>query len=321
MAVDYSDPRFQEVETQKQEAMTELNQTYDGMIGATDQHYQSQIDAIGDYAETQKKLQQEQTDFAIEQVEQQKEQAKKDYTKEQAGAYVDWKKQSNAYGVNAERLAAQGMTKSGYSESAQVSMYNAYQNRVATAKESYDRAALNYDNAVKEARLQNSSILAEIAFNALQSQLQLGLQGFEYKNSLILAKADKKTELDNMYYQRSQNVLNQINSELALAEQKRQFDVQMAKSYSSGGSGSGGYAIGKDNGEELVKAEETNNTKLFAASVMRPRETSRLRGKIYGKSFSSYRDYISIVMQKWYGEGKLNESEVSYLKAYYDIED
>ena len=227
-AVNYEDPRFGQVESDKQQAMTELEQTYAGMIGESDKYYQAQIDATKEWSNTQQQLQQDQTDFTIQQVEQQKQQAHKDYVKEQSGAYVDWQKQSNQYGANAEQQAAAGMTNTGYSESSQVSMYNTYQNRVMVARESYNNAVLNYNNAIKEAQLQNNSALAEIAYQALQTQLQLSLEGFQYKNNLILEQANKKVELDNEYYDRYLAVLDQINTENAMAEEQRQFDATYA---------------------------------------------------------------------------------------------
>lgn len=226
--INYDDKRFTEVESDKKEALSELENTYSGMINNSDKYYQAQIDASKQWADKQTQLQQEQTDFAIEQIEQQKDQAKKDYTREQSGSYVDWQKQSDQYGANAEKMADNGMLNTGYSESSQVGMYVAYQNRVATARESYNNAVLNYNNAIKDARLQNNSALAEIAYQALQQQLELSLQGFQYKNSLILEKANKKTELDNIYHQRYQDVLNQINTENALAEEVRQFNKNHA---------------------------------------------------------------------------------------------
>ena len=222
--VNYEDERFGQVESDKQQAMTELEQTYGGMIGESDKYYQAQIDASKEWADKQSQLQQEQTDFTIEQIEQQKDQAHKDYVKEQSGAYVDWRKQSNQYGAEAEKMASAGLTNTGFSESSQVGMYNAYQNRVTTARESYNQAVLNYNNAIKDARLQNNSVLAEIAFQALQTQLELSLQGFQYKNQLLLDQANKKIELDNTYYNRWQDVLNQINHENAMAEEVRQFE-------------------------------------------------------------------------------------------------
>lgn len=226
--VDYDDSRFKAVESDKTEALSDLEKTYAGMINNSDKYYQDQINASKDWAEKQSSLQQEQTDFAIEQIEQQKAQAKKDYIKEQSGAYVDWRKQSNEYGANAEQMASAGLTNTGFSESSQVSMYNTYQNRVATARESYNNAVLNYNNAIKDARLQNNAALAEIAYNALQQQLELSLQGFQYKNQLILDKADKKTQLESEYYSRYQDVLKQINTENALAEEVRQYNESLA---------------------------------------------------------------------------------------------
>ena len=222
--INYNDERFTKVETEKNAALSDIEKVYSGMADSSDAYYQKQIDASKEWADKQSELQQEKTDFAIEKIEQEKAQAQKDYIKEQSGAYVDWQKQSNAYGANAEQMAASGLKNTGYSESSQVSMYNTYQNRVATARESYNRAVLNYDNAIKDAMLQNNSVLAEIAYNALQQQLELSLQGFQYKNQLILEQANKKVEMDNMYYGRYQDVLNQINTENAMAEEIRQFN-------------------------------------------------------------------------------------------------
>lgn len=227
--INYNDERFTNVKAEEKAALTESNKTYDSMISNSDKYYDKQIQASKDWADKQTEIQNQQTDFAIEQIEQQKAQAKSDYTKEQSGAYVDWQKQSNPYGAEAEQRASVGMTGTGYSESAQVSMYNTYQNRVATARESYNRAVLNYDNAIKDARLQNNAALAEIAYEALQKQLELSLAGFQYKNSLIIEKANKATELKNTYYARYQDVLKQINQENALAEEVRQYNESLAE--------------------------------------------------------------------------------------------
>ena len=228
MAVNYDDERFTEVTADKNDAIKESDTMYNDIIADSTKGYDDQIQASKDWVETQTDLQNKKTDFAIDEINQQKEQTRKDYLKEQSGAYVDWQKQSNQYGVNAEQMAATGMTGTGYSESSQVRMYTAYQNRVAVARESYTRAVLNYDNAIKEARLQNSSILAEIAYQGLSEQLKLGLEAMQYKNALLLEKAKAKREIDSEYYSRWRDVLSQINTENALAEQQRQFDANMA---------------------------------------------------------------------------------------------
>lgn len=228
MAVNYDDKRFQEVKNQEATAIKNVNNTYSEMINSSNKFYQEQIDASKDYANTQKEQQQAQTDFTIEKVNQAKEQAKKDYTKEQKGAYTDYQKATNQYGANAETLASQGLQNSGYSESTRTNMYNTYQNRYMTARESYNQAILNYDNSIKEAQLANSAALAQIAYQALQTQLELSLQGFQYKNQLILQKLEAVNQEKDRYYTRYQNVLQQINTENALAEQIRQYNESLA---------------------------------------------------------------------------------------------
>ena len=232
MAVDYSinyeDERFKNVEAERDQRLQEVNETYNNMINQSDEFYQRQIDAARDYATTQQDLQNQQTDLAVNEINQAKEQANKNYIREQKGAYADWQKESNRYGATAEQMASSGLANTGYSESSQVSMYNTYQNRVATARESYNLAVQNYDNKIAEARLANNSKLAEIAFQALQQELELSLNGFQYKNTLLLDQIGKQQDINNIYYNRWQNVLDQMNTENALAESIRQYNEKMA---------------------------------------------------------------------------------------------
>ena len=210
----YEHPKATELKAKKEisnQAQTDLdksNAVYDSMIDQTDKFYKQQADAVDKWGQTQTQLQQDRTDFTIDQINQQKAQAEKDYAKEQKGAYTDYQKQTDEYGVNAEAMASQGMAGTGYSESAKVSMYNQYQNRVAVARESYNKAVLEYENDIKEARLQNNSVLAEIAFNTLQQKLTFALQGFQSKNSLILEKLNQGFAIDDRMYARERDAIS-----------------------------------------------------------------------------------------------------------------
>jgi hypothetical protein len=221
------DPELEKVKEAERSELDHIEDTLGEQIAEVDSYYKDQSDAIGKWGEEQKAQQNAQNQFTVNTINQQREQANKDYIKEQSGAYVDWQKQSNAYGASAEAMASSGLSGSGYSESSQVAMYNTYQNRVASARESYNRAVLNYDNAIKEAQLHNSSILAEIAYNTLQNQLALSLQGFQYKNNLILEKANARRQIQSLYQSKYMDVLNQINTENARKEQIRQFDESL----------------------------------------------------------------------------------------------
>lgn len=261
------DKRLTQIEKETNAEVKESDKMYDGMINEADSYYDEQITAAENWGDKQAEIQQAQTDFTIEKINQQKDQAQKDYLKEQSGAYVDWQKQSNQYGVNAEKQAENGLAFTGYSESSQVAMYNQYQNRVAVARESFNRAKLEYDNMMEEARLQNSAALAQIAIQTLQTTLEISLEGFQYKNSLVLEKANAKANIKDRGFSKYQSTLSQINQEKALAEEirqyneslaeeKRQFDESMAlskaKAYSSGG---GGYvgALTDDSGNDTAQ--------------------------------------------------------------------
>lgn len=225
--VDETDPRLKGITQEENKAIANSDALYDEAIKNSDAHFDKQIYAVKDWEGTQTKLQNKQTDFAIDQIEQQKGQAKQDYIKEQSGAYTDWQKQSNQYGANAEAMAAQGMGKTGYSESSQVSMYNTYQNRVATARESYNRAVLNYNNAITEARLANSSALAQIAYESLQKQLELSLAGFQYKNTLLVEMANARRAISQDYWSRYNAMWGNIHNENVLNEQVRQHNKEI----------------------------------------------------------------------------------------------
>lgn len=254
---------FADVEAEQAATLNEIGRNYDNAINTYQEQIDKQSAAMDAWATEQKRIQQAQNDFAIQKINQQKEQASQDYTKEQSAAYADWQKQSNQYGVNAEQMAEQGMTNSGYSESSQVSMYTAYQNRVATARASYDRTILNFNNAITEATLQNNAALAQIAYNALQSQLTLTIEGLQYKNNLIIEKSNQKLAAKQVYHNQYLDVLDQINKENSLAEEVRQYNETLAEEKRQFDATHGGAVIGDaldvDDGTTTTPATETGD--------------------------------------------------------------
>lgn len=102
--INYEDQQFKDVEAGKKAAISDLEKTYSGMISDSDAYYKAQVDATKEWERKQSELQNQQTNIAIQEIEQQKDQTQKDYTKEQSGAYVDWQKQSNPTGVQAEQI-------------------------------------------------------------------------------------------------------------------------------------------------------------------------------------------------------------------------
>lgn len=285
------DSRYTKITKQENTDLKNVNKLYDSMINNSNKFYDDQVNAVKDYQKTQTDIQNEQNKLAMDKINQQKEWANQDYVKEQKASYADWQKQSNQYGANAEANAK--MINSGYSESSQVQMYTAYQNRVATARESFNRIITEYDNQMNEAITQNKAKLAEIAYNSLKERLSLALEGFQYKNTLLEKKLTAQNDVKDRYYNRWQDVRSQINTEKALKEQIREFNenLKLEKqklSLSSGSSGGGSYrsyssrsSSGSKSGSVKISKSKKKSSKAKSSSGWSTNLTKVVNSKGY----------------------------------------
>lgn len=135
-------------------------------------------------------LQNEGTEFTIQQINQQKEEAKKDYEKEKSGAYTEYQKYIDPYGTQAEQVAMNGLSNSGYAESLKTQAYVAYQNRATALRESYNSIIQDYNNQITSARLQNSAALSEIYSSAVARRLQLLMEYSIYNTDGLYNNTD-----------------------------------------------------------------------------------------------------------------------------------
>jgi hypothetical protein len=285
--VDPNDERLLDAKAEGEAILTDYEANMENAITANDKAKDSALAEIGVDAngnvtkgsatEALINAQNAQTEFAIEKIEQQKGQAKADYIKEQSGAYKDWQKQSNPYGVNAEQMAAQGMQNTGFSESSQVAKYNQYQARVTAARESYVKIIQDYDNGMTQARLQNNSALAQIVADAMEKRLEIVTQ-FAMKNQeLLTTKAQQVASIKQQNYQNYMSVYNQLMEENKLAEEIRQYNETMAfqreqfnwqkaqaAKASSGGSSSG--SSGRSSSQNTAKSGGRGSSKSTKVS-------------------------------------------------------
>lgn len=217
--INTQDSRLTTIENQRGQDITNTQNEYNQMIGNTDQFYQNQINTAKEIADRQAQVQNASTEQQIKEINQQREKTERDYQKEQRGAYTDYQKQVNEYGVNAEVMAARGLANTGYSESSQVSMYNAYQQRVATARQSLADSQQNYDNLIAQARINNDTKQAEIANELARAQAEYALQGFQYKNTLIESRQQQLNQLNSRYDARYNTMLGVMENELQAKRQ------------------------------------------------------------------------------------------------------
>lgn len=128
--------------------------------------------AIESYASDYNKILDQSDEYLLNNYNTQKQKAEQSYTQEKSAAYTDYQKQVDPYGVQAEQLASSGLSNSGYAESLKTQAYVAYQNRQAVAHQSYQDALVSYNNAFAEAKMQNDSQRAALAFQTFQMQLE-----------------------------------------------------------------------------------------------------------------------------------------------------
>lgn len=323
---DYIDPNNERLQDAKAQGESNLKEYETSMNAAISSNNQAKNDALNEIGKMESNgkwtpgsatanladAMNKQTDFAIEEIKQQKEQAKKDYIKEQSGAYTDWQKQSNAYGANAEAMASQGMQNSGYSESSQVSMYNQYQARITAAREAFVRISQDFDNNMTQARLQNNSALAQIYADAMAKRLEIATQ-FAFKNTeLLTTLAQQKAAIKQQNFSNYLSVYNQLLDEQqhkdslqlqrdSLQLQRDQFNWQKqkyeeSKTTSSGGSGGSG-TIKKTSSGGSSKTKKTKKASKQTKKIIE----NAIGGAASGKKTSEPTPDMASVLALGYG--------------------
>lgn len=221
------DERLQNLHAEKQDELDKYNDTYDRLIEERNQFTQQQQGLVDQWEQTQKDIANQNLQYQQDLYNQEKQKAEDSYQKEARASYVDYQKEVDKYGVSRENVAANGLSNSGYAESSKVDMYNTYQNRVATARESLNNIKLEFDNAIKEAIMANNATLAQNALQALQQKLDIALEGFNYKDTQTQNKLSWENEINNNYYNREQDVLDRIERENQQKEAIRQWEEEM----------------------------------------------------------------------------------------------
>lgn len=222
------DERYQKLATEKQVALDNSNKTYEDLLNQNTAYSNSVNDYLKNYQNIQNNQFDKQTQFQVDLQNQNKEQAEKDYQREamaSKNAYYDF---INPYGVQAEIQAQNGLNRSGYSETTKSQAWTTQQNRTAQAKANLNQAKLQFDNAIKEAYLNNDANKAQLALEILQQQQQEALRNFNYTSDTKLNQLNNSQNLDSEYNNRYNTLYNQIQQAKADAEAIRQFNENLA---------------------------------------------------------------------------------------------
>ena len=219
--------RVNNVYNEREKALAENNSMYEGLINNAGEMRDQQNQFLAEQESIQNANLDKQLDYQRGLIDQQKEEASKNKAVEEKKAINDYTSYTNPYGLQNERLYGAGLGKSGVSETSKLGAYTTYQNRVATANASYQKAVTDYDNALNQAILNNDVQKAENALNKLKLQLQNNQDYYSNVSSLSQNKLKNQQDLQSTYMDQYNNVYNQIYNEQKQAEAVRQYNENL----------------------------------------------------------------------------------------------
>ena len=222
------DERLAQIEKAKLEAIENSNNTYNQMHQDNQNLLDQQTNYANEFEKTQNEALDKQLELYKQNIEQQKKTAQENYEVESRKAENDYVAYNNPYGYQAEMMASKGQLNSGISQTAQLGSYNAYQNRLATANKTMQDAFTQYDLDMNEAIVNNDVQKAQNALEKLKMILGYTQNFYDTKNTITQNQLSNSQALDQSYYGRYMDMVNQINTEKELAEKIRQYEQNLA---------------------------------------------------------------------------------------------
>lgn len=217
------------------------------MYNDLENKYSDNLNQQNKLLEEQSKIQTDQVDANTNQVlnriNQNKDYAEQDYQKQARGAYQDYQKMVNPYGVQAENAYAQGLGKAGYAETSKLNAYNTYQNRYASARNDAQRAKTEFDNEIAEALLSGNKDKAQIALNKLQQQMTNMWNNLNLQTGLTNNRISSNQWLEQFNYQKEQDAIANKLAREQFEYQKQQDALDRASSYNRSYSSSNDYTF------------------------------------------------------------------------------
>lgn len=177
------------------------------------------------------------TQQAVDELERNKQKTDQELLKTNRALYTDYQKQINPYGVNAERLAEQGLANSGLAETTKANYYNTYQTARTEATNNANTIKADFDADIVKAR-QNGDI------QKAQSALEL----YKQKIADLSNFYNLRFNVDQFNYQKQRDTVSDSQwkqqfdyqkqrDKVADKQWQKQFDLTKKKVVSSGSSG------------------------------------------------------------------------------------
>lgn len=223
---DQNDPALTAYDTQMEAALAEEQKHASQASKELENLKNDTMASIDSDQEKQEELVQSGLELQEQKLNNEIAKSEKSMRAEKADAYADYQKEIDPYGINAEYRASQGLNRSGYSESAKVAAFTAYQHRVATARAAFEQAKTEYNIAMEEAK-QNANVeLANISAKSLQQKLTATMQFFTMNDSIYNNSLANRISIQNHYNTQKNNEWEKINKKLAAEEEARRWNQE-----------------------------------------------------------------------------------------------
>lgn len=162
------------------------------------------------------------TQQAVDELERNKQKTDQELLKTNRALYTDYQKQINPYGVNAERLAEQGLANSGLAETTKANYYNTYQTARTEATNNANTIKADFDADIVKAR-QNGDI------QKAQSALEL----YKQKIADLSNFYNLRFNVDQFNYQKQRDTVAdsqwQQEYDLSKSQWDKQFKYQKSR--------------------------------------------------------------------------------------------
>ena len=243
-----------------------------------EQKYSNNMTQQNDLLNQQSTIQNQQIDAntnqTLSEIEHQKKYAQQEFNKEARGAYQDYQKAINPYGVQAENMFSNGLGNSGYSETSKLNAFNTYQNRYATARQSTDRMMDEFNNEMAQARLEGNREKAEVALNKLQTQMDNLWNQLSLDTSLTQNKVGYNQWLKEFEYQKDQDALANALAREQFEYQKQQDAISNSRNYYNNG------ATLVDSNNEIQDTTENNNQDYVENNQVSESQLNNITGNV-----------------------------------------
>lgn len=241
------------------------------------------------------------TQQAVDELERNKQKTDQELLKTNRALYTDYQKQINPYGVNAEKLAEQGLANSGLAETTKANYYNTYQTARTEATNNANTIKADFDADIVKAR-QNGDI------QKAQSALEL----YKQKIADLSNFYNLRFNVDQFNYQKQRDTVSDSQwkqqfdyqkqrDKVADKQWQKQFDLSKKKVVSSGSSGrrssssrrssskskSSNATISTKDGTTNKNQQTVQNIMKNVVTLQGPGVVNNIKDKSTGKTYAS----------------------------------